>query len=73
MFIYFPMDDPMMFPVDFPHFLVYSIHLGDCIDSWGGWLYRWGDAAIRAVQLWVMLEAPPRGFNSSSCGLFVIG
>ena len=30
----------------------------DWIDEWGGWwLYRWGDAAIRAVQLWLMLEA----------------
>eukprot|EP00438_Fugacium_kawagutii_P027210 Skav221313 [mRNA] locus=scaffold2901:105094:118807:- [translate_table: standard] len=40
----------------------------DWIDSWGGWwLYRWGDAAIRAVQLWVMLEErsadPPRIFR----------
>eukprot|EP00913_Durusdinium_trenchii_P031923 g29898.t1 len=30
----------------------------DWIDEWGGWwLYRWGDAAIRAVQVWLMLEA----------------
>ena len=30
----------------------------DWVDEWGGWwLYRWGDAAIRAVQLWLMLEA----------------
>ena len=37
----------------------------DWIDSWGGWwLYRWGDAAIRAVQLWVMLEVPG-GFNGA--------
>eukprot|EP00439_Symbiodinium_sp_Y106_P036315 s2133_g4.t1 len=30
----------------------------DWIDEWGGWwLYRWGDAAIRGVQAWLMLEA----------------
>ena len=30
----------------------------DWIDEWGGWwLYRWGDAAIRGVQAWIMLEA----------------
>ena len=36
MFIYFPMDDPMMFPVDFPHFLVYSIHLGTALTLGAG-------------------------------------
>jgi len=39
----------------------------DWIDSWGGWwLYRWGDAAIRAVQLWVMLEVPGRYLVAST-------
>ena len=36
MFIDFPMDDPMMFPVDFPHFLVYSIHLWTALTPGAG-------------------------------------
>ena len=38
--------------------MILRVFVKDWIDEWGGWwLYRWGDAAIRGVQAWLMLEA----------------